>query len=383
MKSVGEVMSIGRTFCEALQKAARSLETGKDGLVSLLGRVDYRALAEPKQPARPRDGGARARARRTTLPPPTDRARRARALEKLVATPTADRLFYVADAMRVGVHRRASSTSSPRSTPGSSRRSAASSTPRSDVRARRDRARRSCARSSASASATASSRTLTRRDRGRRPRAAPRATASAPVYARVDTCAAEFVAHTPYLYSTYETESEARADRRRRRSSSSAAARTASGRASSSTTAASTPCMALRELGLRDRHGQLQPGDRLDRLRHLRPALLRAAHARGRARDLRRREARWASSCSSAGRRRSSSRCRSRSAACSLLGTTRRRDRPRRGPRPLRRAPHEARAQAAAQRHRAAAPRRRSPIADRHRLSRCSCARATCSAGAR
>ena len=33
--------------------------------------------------------------------------------------------------------------------------------------------------------------------------------------------------------------------------------------------------------------GQLQPGDRLDRLRHLRPPLLRAAHRRGRARGLR------------------------------------------------------------------------------------------------
>ncbi|HET9251454.1 MAG TPA: carbamoyl-phosphate synthase large subunit, partial [Candidatus Eisenbacteria bacterium] len=30
-----------------------------------------------------------------------------------------------------------------------------------------------------------------------------------PVYKRVDTCAAEFVSHTPYLYSTYEQESEA------------------------------------------------------------------------------------------------------------------------------------------------------------------------------
>jgi carbamoyl-phosphate synthase large subunit len=30
-----------------------------------------------------------------------------------------------------------------------------------------------------------------------------------PVYKRVDTCAAEFVSHTPYLYSTYESESEA------------------------------------------------------------------------------------------------------------------------------------------------------------------------------
>ena len=30
-----------------------------------------------------------------------------------------------------------------------------------------------------------------------------------PVYKRVDTCAAEFESHTPYLYSTYETECEA------------------------------------------------------------------------------------------------------------------------------------------------------------------------------
>ena len=35
---------------------------------------------------------------------------------------------------------------------------------------------------------------------------------------------------------------------------------------------------------LRDRDGQLQPRDRLDRLRHLRPAVLRAADPRGRAR---------------------------------------------------------------------------------------------------
>jgi carbamoyl-phosphate synthase large subunit len=36
------------------------------------------------------------------------------------------------------------------------------------------------------------------------------------VYGRVDTCAAEFVAHTPYLYSTFETESEsAPTDRRK------------------------------------------------------------------------------------------------------------------------------------------------------------------------
>ena len=47
--------------------------------------------------------------------------------------------------------------------------------------------------------------------------------------------------------------------------------------------------LALQRRGLRDRDGQLQPRDRLDRLRHLRPALLRATHARGRARDRARR----------------------------------------------------------------------------------------------
>ena len=42
---------------------------------------------------------------------------------------------------------------------------------------------------------------------------------------------------------------------------------------------------------LRDDHGQLQPRDRVDRLRHLRPPLLRADHPRGRAQRHRRRAA--------------------------------------------------------------------------------------------
>src|SRR6202044_2374031 len=43
-------------------------------------------------------------------------------------------------------------------------------------------------------------------------RAARLAQGTRAVYARVDTCAAEFVAHTPYLYSTYETETESGVD---------------------------------------------------------------------------------------------------------------------------------------------------------------------------
>ena len=38
----------------------------------------------------------------------------------------------------------------------------------------------------------------------------------APVFKRVDTCAAEFDAQTAYLYSTYEDECEARPTRRKK-----------------------------------------------------------------------------------------------------------------------------------------------------------------------
>src|SRR5262249_4522796 len=37
-----------------------------------------------------------------------------------------------------------------------------------------------------------------------------------PVYKTVDTCAAEFVVHTPYLYSTYDGEDEAQPTTRRK-----------------------------------------------------------------------------------------------------------------------------------------------------------------------
>ena len=127
--------------------------------------------------------------------------------------------------------------------------------------------------------------------------------------------------------------------------------------------------------------GQLQPGDGLDGLRHLRPALLRAAHARGRARHRRGRAARGrdrpvrrpdaaqarggprggrACRCSAPRRRRSTSpRTAAASARCSTGSGSRRRRTPRR-----------------------AAPRRRwrpRPAS----ASRCSCGRATCSAAAR
>jgi carbamoyl-phosphate synthase large subunit len=76
---------------------------------------------------------------------------------------------------------------------------------------RRRRARRSRRGAAPLPSAAASDRqiaALHRRPRDRGPRAR-KALGVVPVYKRVDTCAAEFEAHTPYLYSTYEDECEA------------------------------------------------------------------------------------------------------------------------------------------------------------------------------
>jgi carbamoyl-phosphate synthase large subunit len=212
MKSVGESMSIGRTFCEALQKAARSLETGKDGLVSLFGKVDYRLLAEPKEQ---RDLSMEAPEVELpkALPPPTSQETR-RALAKLVATPSADRLFYLVDAMRIGF-----------SDEELVRLTAIDPWFLSQIR-RIVAAEEPMKRGELGPSALRGYKRLGFSDRqiaslsGGTEDSVREARLShgiRAVYARVDTCAAEFVAHTPYLYSTYETESEAGPDASRRK----------------------------------------------------------------------------------------------------------------------------------------------------------------------
>src|SRR5215468_9595421 len=73
MKSVGEVMAMGRTFKESLQKALRSLEIGSFGLESHLNAATRdAALAE---------------------------------LRKEVSRPSSHRLFHLADALRLGLAR--------------------------------------------------------------------------------------------------------------------------------------------------------------------------------------------------------------------------------------------------------------------------------------
>ena len=93
MQSVGEVMAIGRTFPESLQKALRSLETGRRGLNCDPGR---------------------ARARRHRRPTSSCAPRRA---------PTPERLFLVEAALRRGRRRSSACTRPPASTRGSSTRS--------------------------------------------------------------------------------------------------------------------------------------------------------------------------------------------------------------------------------------------------------------------
>jgi carbamoyl-phosphate synthase large subunit len=199
MKSVGEAMSIGRTFCEALQKAARSLETARDGLVSLVGRVDYRVLAMPKKE---RDLGMDAPEIEApyVLPPPNEEELLA-ALRAVIPIPRADRLFYVADAMRAGlsaeeVHRLT------KIDPWFLAQIDRIVTAEKQIAKSTDTL--AYKRLGFSDAQIAKLRGATEEAiRSRRER---------PVFPRVDTCAAEFVAQTPYMYSTYESESEARSD---------------------------------------------------------------------------------------------------------------------------------------------------------------------------
>ncbi|MFV1982114.1 MAG: carbamoyl-phosphate synthase large subunit [Thiohalomonadales bacterium] len=179
MKSVGEVMAIGRTFQESLQKAIRGLETGMDGLDEL---VDISS-----DPVEVKNN-----------------------LRQALGVPTPERLWQVADAFRAGmsfdeifnitkidpwfmaniedlVHeeqkiRGKKITDIDKSTlfrlkqKGFSDRRLATLLGMTEFDIRKHR----------------------------------HGLDIHPVYKRVDTCAAEFASNTAYMYSTYEQENEAR-----------------------------------------------------------------------------------------------------------------------------------------------------------------------------
>ena len=183
MKSVGEVMAIGRTFQESLQKALRGLETGLDGLDPQLSAAADRGGRGHSWRYELRAPGAEpAAVRRRRVPRRLDA--RARRTSSRTSIPWF--LAQIEDLMREEAQR-----------------------------AREGAAARSMPSGCASSSARASPTAAWHADRhAPRRRSAPSATSSTcvPVYKRVDTCAAEFATSTAYLYSTYEEECEAQPD---------------------------------------------------------------------------------------------------------------------------------------------------------------------------
>ena len=113
-----------------------------------------------------------------------------------------------------------------------------------------------------------------------------------PVYKTVDTCAAEFAATTPYHYSSYDEETEV-APRTKPAVIilGSGPNRIGQGIEFDYSCVHASLALGKEGAGLRDGDGQLQPRDGVHRLRHLRPPVLRAADARGRARGRARRAA--------------------------------------------------------------------------------------------
>jgi len=174
MKSVGETMSIGRTFKEALQKAIRSLEIGRFGFGQKLPQevMHRRALIKAK-----------------------------------LIRPNSLRLFYTAEALREGIfveevyqmtkidpwflHQIADILAA--------EEELKKSTPSAELL----RAAKRMGFSDRALGALWNKTEEEIRDWRARKEIFP-------VYKLVDTCAAEFEAYTPYYYSTYEQENETR-----------------------------------------------------------------------------------------------------------------------------------------------------------------------------
>ena len=176
MKSVGEVMAIGRTFQESLQKALRSLEIGVDGLTEKLD---------------------------LTLEDARDR------LVRELSSPGPYRLWYVADAFRFGMSLEEVYDHS-RIDPWFLAQIQAIVQTEAQLQAKTlavldaeelYRLKRMGFADSRLAYLLDSSEAEVRAVRHKH--------GIRPVYKRVDSCAAEFAAPTAYLYSTYEAECEA------------------------------------------------------------------------------------------------------------------------------------------------------------------------------
>jgi carbamoyl-phosphate synthase large subunit len=176
MKSVGEVMAIGRTFKESVQKALRGLETGLSG---------FDEIAIPGADA---DDEASAKA----------------AVVRVLGMPTPDRLRVIAQAFRQGLSVEEVNAACAYE-PWFLREIAEIVAVEADLQAHglpdaaplfhRLKAMGFSDQRLAKLTGAKEAEVRTKRQ----------ALGVRPVFKRVDTCAAEFAAKTPYMYSTYET----------------------------------------------------------------------------------------------------------------------------------------------------------------------------------
>jgi carbamoyl-phosphate synthase large subunit len=169
MKSVGEAMSIGRTFQESLQKALRSMETGLTGLneIEIKGAPDKSAIV-----------GALSR-------------------------PTPDRILVIAQAFRYGLSVEEIAQAS-KYEPWFLRQIEqlveCEAVIRKDGLPKETKALLELKKKGFSDDRLGELANLSSAEVAKRRRAA----SVRPVYKRIDTCAAEFESRTPYLYSCYE-----------------------------------------------------------------------------------------------------------------------------------------------------------------------------------
>jgi carbamoyl-phosphate synthase large subunit len=167
MKSVGEVMAIGRTFAESLQKALRSLETGLTGLDEVDLPSDPNAVRAALARTHPDRLRVVAQAYRSGFP-----------REEIAAITRYDPWFLDEIEAILTVEAQVRREGLPQDRDGwrslkamgfaDARLALLCGLPESDVRTLRV------------------------------------ASGALPVYKRIDSCAAEFLALTPYMYSTYE-----------------------------------------------------------------------------------------------------------------------------------------------------------------------------------
>ncbi|EPX81527.1 Carbamoyl-phosphate synthase large chain [Litoreibacter arenae DSM 19593] len=192
MKSVGEVMAIGRTIHESLQKALASMETGLTGF----DEVKIEGMPAPDQEER-RDG---------VLYGKTALAQQAidKAMTRELARQTPDRIRVIAHAMRYGFSDdeiNQITAYDPWFLARIREIIEAEATIRKDSLPMREDGLRALKMLGFSDARLAK---LTGRDE-RDVRKARQNLGVTAVFKRIDTCAAEFEAQTPYMYSTYES----------------------------------------------------------------------------------------------------------------------------------------------------------------------------------